>query len=124
MDAAPLLDPKNDAVFKRLFAGAPHLLDFLDDANRAHFDEVCARLADSAVACRVDPGIVQVDLGMDGKPARHRMVQTWKNANTNHFEMFVTGPDGKETKTMTIVYTRRTGKAADASDKKKGVEKR
>jgi hypothetical protein len=28
MDAARLLDPKNDAVFKRLFTGAPHLLDF------------------------------------------------------------------------------------------------
>ena len=34
MDAAPLLDPKNDAVFKRLFAGAPHLLAELINAVR------------------------------------------------------------------------------------------
>jgi hypothetical protein len=35
MDAAPLLDPKNDAVFKRLFTGAPHLLAELINAVRA-----------------------------------------------------------------------------------------
>jgi len=35
MDAAPLLDPKNDAVFKRLFAGAPHLLAELINAVRS-----------------------------------------------------------------------------------------
>ena len=35
MDAARLLDPKNDAVFKRLFTGAPHLLAELINAVRA-----------------------------------------------------------------------------------------
>jgi predicted transposase/invertase (TIGR01784 family) len=35
MDATRLLDPKNDAVFKRLFAGAPHLLAELINAVRA-----------------------------------------------------------------------------------------
>ena len=36
MDAAPLLDPKNDAVFKRLFTGAPHLLAELINAVRSN----------------------------------------------------------------------------------------
>jgi predicted transposase/invertase (TIGR01784 family) len=36
MDAARLLDPKNDAVFKRLFTGAPHLLAELINAVREH----------------------------------------------------------------------------------------
>ena len=35
MDATRLLDPKNDAVFKRLFAGAPHLLAELINAVRS-----------------------------------------------------------------------------------------
>ena len=34
MDATRLLDPKNDAVFKRLFTGAPHLLAELINAVR------------------------------------------------------------------------------------------
>ena len=35
MDAERLLDPKNDAVFKRLFTRAPHLLAELINAVRA-----------------------------------------------------------------------------------------
>jgi hypothetical protein len=48
--------------------------------------------------------------GMDGKPVVHRMVTTEKDANTQVFEMFMPGPDGKETKMMTITYTRRPAK--------------
>jgi hypothetical protein len=46
-------------------------------------------------------------MGMDGKPALHRMVTTHVDATKNTFEMFVTGPDGKEMKVMTITYTKR-----------------
>ena len=35
MDAKPLLDPKNDFVFKRLFADAPDLLAALINAVRS-----------------------------------------------------------------------------------------
>ncbi|HVS17784.1 MAG TPA: histidine--tRNA ligase [Planctomycetota bacterium] len=42
-----------------LNAGAPHLIDLLDEGNRAHFDEVCARLEDVGLAIAVDPGIVR-----------------------------------------------------------------
>ncbi|MFK7738848.1 MAG: DUF1579 domain-containing protein [Planctomycetota bacterium] len=48
-------------------------------------------------------------VGMDGKPAMHRMVTTEKDANTHVFEMFVAGPDG-DIKVMTITYTRRIAK--------------
>lgn len=46
-------------------------------------------------------------VGMDGKPAKHRMVTTHVDAKTMRFEMFVTGADGKEMKMLTITYTRR-----------------
>lgn len=51
-----------------------------------------------------------IGIGHDGQPAKHRMVTTHKDANTNLFEMFVAGPDGKEEKAMTITYTRRLDK--------------
>ena len=57
-------------------------------------------------------------MGMDGKMAKHRLVTHEKNANHAVMEMFVTGPDGKEMKAMTINYTR--GKAAEASSKRDG----
>ena len=57
--------------------------------------------------------------GQDGKPAKHRLVTTWKNADTFVFEMFVTGSDGKEGSMMTITYTRRMAKAEDANAGKK-----
>ena len=53
-----VLDCKNPRCVE-LNAGAPHLLDFLDAANRAHFDEVCARLEDVGLTVAVDPGIVR-----------------------------------------------------------------
>jgi Protein of unknown function (DUF1579) len=49
-------------------------------------------------------------VGMDGKPAMHRMVTTHTGADTMEFEMFVTGADGKETPMMKISYTRRAQK--------------
>ncbi|MFT4513881.1 MAG: hypothetical protein ACI89X_002549 [Planctomycetota bacterium] len=45
--------------------------------------------------------------GFDGKPVKHRTVTTIKDKNTNVFQMFVPGPDGKETTMMTITYKRR-----------------
>ena len=49
-------------------------------------------------------------VGMDGKPAMHRMVTTHTGADTMEFEMFVTGEDGKEAPMMKISYTRRAEK--------------
>ena len=45
--------------------------------------------------------------GPDGKPMKMKCLS--KEIDTNHhtFEMYMIGPDGKETKTMTIEYTRR-----------------
>lgn len=59
-------------------------------------------------------------IGMDGKPAKHRMVSTHKDANTTLFEMFVagSGADQKEQKMLTITYTRRA-KPADATGTKR-----
>ena len=51
--------------------------------------------------------------GMDGKPVLHRMVTTQVDANTQTFEMFVPGPDGKDMKVMTITYKRRAAKVVD-----------
>jgi len=42
-----------------LNAGAPKLLDFLDPANREHFDRTCALLRDVGLEVVVDPGIVR-----------------------------------------------------------------
>jgi hypothetical protein len=62
-------------------------------------------------------------VGMDGKPAMHRMVTTHTGADTMEFEMFVTGADGKEAPMMKISYTRRApkGKGAEGTgDQSKG----
>jgi hypothetical protein len=50
--------------------------------------------------------------GMDGKPVKHTLVTTDKDANTRVFEMSMPGPDGKDMKMVTITYTRVTDKAA------------
>jgi hypothetical protein len=57
-------------------------------------------------------------IGHDGQPAKHRLVTTHKDKNTNVFEMFVVAADGKQAKTMTITYTRRAAKGVEASDRK------
>ncbi len=43
---------------------------------------------------------------MTGKDASFREVESWPDANTRLFEMYGTGPDGKEFKSMEITYTR------------------
>ena len=45
--------------------------------------------------------------GPDGKPMKVKMVTKEVNSNQHTFEMYMIGPDGKETKSMTIEYTRR-----------------
>jgi hypothetical protein len=52
MDAKPLLDPKNDFVFKRLFADAPDLLAALINAVRSS-DPPVQVVASSAVAATI-----------------------------------------------------------------------
>jgi histidyl-tRNA synthetase len=53
-----VLDCKNEAC-QALHVGAPRLLDFLSDENRAHFELVRASLADLGRASVVDAGIVR-----------------------------------------------------------------
>jgi hypothetical protein len=43
----------------------------------------------------------------DGKPVMMRMVSTMVDANTETFEMYMPGPDGKEMRILKITYTRR-----------------
>lgn len=45
--------------------------------------------------------------GPDGKPMKARMVTKTIDDDHETFEMYITGPDGKETKVSTIEYTRR-----------------
>jgi histidyl-tRNA synthetase len=53
-----VLDCKNPEC-QALHAGAPHLLDFLSDENRAHFETVLSCLAGLGREARVDPEIVR-----------------------------------------------------------------
>lgn len=50
--------------------------------------------------------MIGTSAGADGEPVVHKMVTTEKDANTRVFEMFMTGPDGKDMKAMTITYQR------------------
>lgn len=45
--------------------------------------------------------------GIDGTPIKMRNVTTWTGADASTLEVFVVLPDGSETKSMTIHYTRR-----------------
>jgi len=47
------------------------------------------------------------DVVMSGQHSKMRQVATMKDADHATFEMFATGPDGKEAKSMQIDYTRR-----------------
>ena len=53
-----VLDCKNEAC-RRLNQGAPRLIDFLSEENRAHFARVRSHLADLGRATVVDPAIVR-----------------------------------------------------------------
>jgi hypothetical protein len=57
--------------------------------------------------------------GMDGKLVEMRMVSTMPDANSEMFEMFMPGPDGKEIRTLKITYTRRAEKKAQPPAKGK-----
>ncbi len=60
LEANPLriLDSKNPAM-RDLIAGAPRLLDHLDDASRRHFDRFLELLAATGIAAEVDPRLVR-----------------------------------------------------------------
>ena len=49
--------------------------------------------------------------GPDGKPVKMRLTTTMTDANTEVFEMFSAGPDGKEMRMLKITYTRRAAQA-------------
>jgi histidyl-tRNA synthetase len=53
-----ILDSKSP-VDQELCAGAPSILDMLDDADRAHFDELTATLAALGTKFRVEPKLVR-----------------------------------------------------------------
>jgi histidyl-tRNA synthetase len=53
-----ILDSKNRDM-QDLIAGAPALLDELDPESKAHFDALCAHLADAGVAYHVEPRLVR-----------------------------------------------------------------
>jgi len=57
--------------------------------------------------------------GMGGTPIKMKNVTTWTSADSMTLEVFVVMPDGKETKSMTITYTRRAEKKADHAGAKK-----
>ncbi len=56
--------------------------------------------------CRKQAGWIN-GVGMDGKPAKFRYTAEAKDDDHVTFEMFTTGPDGKEFKTLTMTYIRR-----------------
>jgi hypothetical protein len=45
--------------------------------------------------------------GPDGKPAKYKTVSRFKDKDTIDWTMAIVGPDGKETKMMSILYKRR-----------------
>lgn len=57
--------------------------------------------------------------GMDGTTIPMKNVTTWIDADTMQLEVFVVLPDGRQTKTMTITYTRRAGPKAESAGAKK-----
>ena len=70
--------------------------------------------AQQAAVVAIEAGKVLTMTGMgmghDMKPAKHRMTTTLHGKDKHVFEMYVTGSDGQEMKTMTITYTRRAPK--------------
>lgn len=53
-----VLDTKNPAM-QDMANAAPSLFDFLGEASRAHFDGVCARLADAGISYTLNPRLVR-----------------------------------------------------------------
>jgi histidyl-tRNA synthetase len=56
-----ILDSKNPEM-QKIIAGAPLLLESLDDESRRHFDSLCAQLRNAGIEYRVEPHLVR---GMD-----------------------------------------------------------
>jgi hypothetical protein len=56
--------------------------------------------------CRKQKGTID-GVGMDGKPSKMRYTSESKDDDHANVEMFATGPDGKEYKCMSFVYTRK-----------------
>lgn len=57
--------------------------------------------------------------GMDGTRIKMKNVTTWTSTDSMTCEVFVVMPDGTETKSMTLTYTRRAEKQAEQPDAKK-----
>jgi histidyl-tRNA synthetase len=53
-----ILDSKNPQL-RNILEAAPRIVDHLDDASRAHFDQLQAMLVASGVECRVNPRLVR-----------------------------------------------------------------
>lgn len=53
-----ILDSKNPAMGD-LIAGAPSLVDHLDDASRAHFETLCGLLKDAGLSYQLNPRLVR-----------------------------------------------------------------
>jgi histidyl-tRNA synthetase len=53
-----ILDSKNPDM-QRIVAGAPLLLDSLDDESREHFESLCAHLRSAGIEYRVEPHLVR-----------------------------------------------------------------
>jgi histidyl-tRNA synthetase len=53
-----ILDSKNPDM-QRIVAGAPLLLDFLDEESREHFESLCAQLRSAGIEYRVEPHLVR-----------------------------------------------------------------
>src|SRR5450432_102656 len=56
-----ILDSKNPEM-QKIIAGAPRLLDSLDDESRRHFESLCAQLHNAGIEDNVEPHLV---LGLD-----------------------------------------------------------
>jgi histidyl-tRNA synthetase len=53
-----ILDSKNKAM-QAMIEDAPKLVDFIEDASRAHFESLQALLTDAGLACEVNPRLVR-----------------------------------------------------------------
>ncbi len=53
-----ILDSKNPAM-QRLVAGAPTLLEALDEQSRTHFDALCAQLTSAGIEYEIEPRLVR-----------------------------------------------------------------
>lgn len=56
---------------------------------------------------------------LDGTPLRMKQVTTWTSADAMTLEVYVVMPDGLQTRTMTITFTRRGPASAAAAGAKK-----